>query len=83
MAKARGIAPVDPQVDETYLGAILVRQARVPLRVLQAALDLQAHSGGKIGEILLAARAITEDQLADALAKQAALRAGAVARRES
>jgi hypothetical protein len=59
----------------SLLGAILVRSAGLPLSVLQKALDEQKRDPGlRLGEILLAMRAIDAAQLAEALERQKAMR---------
>jgi hypothetical protein len=56
---------------ESLLGQILVRQANLPLALLQQALDTQkTRGGGRLGEILLEMHAITEEQLTAALVEQ-------------
>ena len=54
-------------MDETLLGAILVRTAKLPLKTLQEALEEQKRSKKRLGDILMAAGAITREQLALAL----------------
>jgi hypothetical protein len=56
---------------DSLLGQILVRQAGLPLALLQQALDTQKNrGGGRLGEILLEMHAITEEQLTAALVEQ-------------
>jgi general secretion pathway protein E len=55
---------------EMLLGQILVRQMGLALAVLQQALDTQKQQGGKLGEILLRMKAVTEPQLTAALVEQ-------------
>ncbi|HTM22405.1 MAG TPA: hypothetical protein VL172_17915 [Kofleriaceae bacterium] len=55
---------------EQLLGQILVRQMNLSLAVLQTALDTQKRDGGKLGEILLKMKVITEAQLTAALVEQ-------------
>jgi len=52
------------------LGEILVRTAGLDPDKLDEALDRQAESGGRIGEILVAMKAVTEEQVLRALALQ-------------
>lgn len=55
------------------LGELLVRANVVTEGQLQAALDIQQRSGGKIGEVLVSELIVTEDQIAQALAEQKGL----------
>lgn len=63
-----------PSPKASLLGAILVRSARLPLKVLDDALQRQKQNGERLGAILLEMEAITEAQLQEALEQQAAMR---------
>src|SRR5690606_6765195 len=52
------------------LGEILIRTADLDPAKVDEALDRQAESGGRIGEILVAMKAVTEEQVLRALALQ-------------
>ncbi len=52
------------------LGAILIEMGKIPLFILQIALDTQASEGGRIGKILIKQKQIDEVDLLEALAEQ-------------
>jgi len=59
----------------SLLGAILVRSAGLPLKLLQQALDRQKDQPGqRLGEILIDMSAIDDAQLTAALARQQEMR---------
>lgn len=64
----------DAEPSSTLLGAILVRRAGLSLQTLQEALDRQHSDGGRLGEILIAMGAVSERDVADALALQRKLK---------
>jgi hypothetical protein len=66
------VSDADPS--STLLGAILVRRAGLSLKTLQQALDRQQAEGKRLGEILVAMGAVSERDVADALALQRELK---------
>ncbi len=60
----------EPDLRILPLGEILVRTADLDPAKLDEALDRQAESGGRIGEILVSMKAVTEEQVLRALALQ-------------
>lgn len=64
----------DADPSSTLLGAILVRRAGLSLQTLQEALDRQQREGGRLGEVLVAMGAVSERDVADALALQRELK---------
>mgnify|MGYP001274456555 FL=1 len=62
--------PTDVDLRTLPLGEILLRTAGLDPARLEEALDRQAESGGRIGEILVAMKAVTEEDVLRALALQ-------------
>jgi len=55
------------------LGDMLLKAGVISADQLQSALDVQGHTGGKLGEVLVQQLLVTEEQLARALAEQKGL----------
>ena len=72
MDRARSGAALDlaPSFSEALLGEILVRSGAVEPGAVREALAVQAEKGGRLGEILLAQKIISEQVLAAALGAQ-------------
>jgi general secretion pathway protein E len=64
-ATTPGYLPTAPRI-----GEILMRHGHVDATVLAEALEVQREKGGRLGEILIGQRTITEQQLIAALAEQ-------------
>ena len=57
-------------MSDRYIGSILLAETALRREQLDEALRLQAEAGGRLGEILVKMRAITEDELLHALGVQ-------------
>jgi general secretion pathway protein E len=64
------LAPPSSAPTDRRIGALLVRLANLAPAALENALTKQAEEGGLLGDILLGMKAITEEQLLNALAAQ-------------
>src|SRR5690606_2820537 len=60
----------EPDLRILPLGEILIRTADLDPAKLDEALDRQVEAGGRIGEILVSMKAVTEEQVLRALALQ-------------
>jgi general secretion pathway protein E len=64
---------VSQRAGERYIGSILMRELGLKQEQLEEALETQRREGGRLGEILIKMRAITEGDLLRALGKQLGL----------
>ena len=67
------MAPAEPlrrRSSVPLIGEILVRTAGLRPSILEQALETQQEEGGRIGEILVRLKAVTEEQVLQALAEQ-------------
>ncbi len=75
MAAAAAVKPVGPRPasgrpEKIRLGDVLVQQRLISQEQLQQTLELQQQTGKKVGRLLIESGVITEELLADALARQ-------------
>jgi len=63
-------AAASPLFERRMLGEILVEMGRISAQMVNNALESQVDRGGRLGDILLAMKAIDESDLAQALAEQ-------------
>ena len=71
-ATARPVGPRPPagRPEKVRLGDVLVQQRLISQEQLQQTLELQQQTGKKVGRLLIESGVITEELLADALARQ-------------
>ncbi|MDZ4073269.1 MAG: GspE/PulE family protein [Hylemonella sp.] len=69
-AKPAGARPPAGRPEKLRLGDVLVQQRLISLEQLQQTLELQQQTGKKVGRLLIESGVITEESLADALARQ-------------
>ncbi|MCZ8292217.1 MAG: GspE/PulE family protein [Hylemonella sp.] len=69
-AKPAGARAPAGRPEKLRLGDVLVQQRLISLEQLQQTLELQQQTGKKVGRLLIESGVITEESLADALARQ-------------
>lgn len=69
-AKPAGTRASAGRPEKLRLGDVLVQQRLISLEQLQQTLELQQQTGKKVGRLLIESGVITEESLADALARQ-------------
>jgi len=69
-AKQAGMRPPSGRPEKIRLGDVLVQQRLISQEQLQQTLELQQQTGKKVGRLLIESGVITEELLADALARQ-------------
>lgn len=69
-AKPAGVGSTTGRPEKLRLGDVLVQQRLISQEQLQQTLALQAQTGKKVGRLLIESGVITEELLADALARQ-------------
>jgi MSHA biogenesis protein MshE len=69
-AKPAGVRPPSGRPEKLRLGDVLVQQRLISQDQLQQTLELQQQTGKKVGRLLIESGVITEELLADALARQ-------------
>ncbi len=69
-AKPAGARPPAGRPEKLRLGDVLVQQRLISQEQLQQTLELQQQTGKKVGRLLIESGVITEELLADALARQ-------------
>ncbi len=69
-AKPAGVRPATGRPEKLRLGDVLVQQRLISQDQLQQTLELQQQTGKKVGRLLIESGVITEELLADALARQ-------------
>jgi MSHA biogenesis protein MshE len=69
-AKPAGARPTSGRPEKLRLGDVLVQQRLISQDQLQQTLELQQQTGKKVGRLLIESGVITEELLADALARQ-------------
>ena len=69
-AKQPGARPAGGRPEKVRLGDVLVQQRLISQEQLQQTLELQQQTGKKVGRLLIESGVITEELLADALARQ-------------
>ena len=69
-AKPAGARPPTGRPEKVRLGDVLVQQRLISQDQLQQTLELQQQTGKKVGRLLIESGVITEELLADALARQ-------------
>ena len=65
-----GTRPATGRPEKVRLGDVLVQQRLISQEQLQQTLELQQQTGKKVGRLLIESGVITEELLADALARQ-------------
>ncbi|MDP3700933.1 MAG: GspE/PulE family protein [Hylemonella sp.] len=70
IAKPAGPRPPAGRPEKLRLGDVLVQQRLISQEQLQQTLELQQQTGKKVGRLLIESGVITEELLADALARQ-------------
>jgi len=69
-ARPAGTRPPAGRPEKVRLGDVLVQQRLISQEQLQQTLELQQQTGKKVGRLLIESGVITEELLADALARQ-------------
>ncbi len=69
-AKTPGTRPPAGRPEKVRLGDVLVQQRLISQEQLQQTLELQQQTGKKVGRLLIESGILTEELLADALARQ-------------